>query len=169
MKTITLLLSSSGKNKELANTLKDIIEKSGAKGSIINLEVLELPLYSGIEEERSGVPKEVIDLKNKMVISDGFIFIAPEYNGSLPPVLINAISWLSRSSDDWREAFNGKIAAIATHSGGGGKNVLMAMRLQLSFLGTNVLGRELLTNYSKQLNISSAEAVIKEILKLASA
>ena len=68
---------------------------------------------------------------------------------------------MSRSGEDWRDVFNGKSALIATHSGGGGAHVLMAMRHQLSYVGMNVLGRQLLTNYGKQLNDESAIECIK--------
>ena len=94
-----------------------------------------------------------------------FAFVAPEYNGSIPPTLSNAIAWLSVGTEDFRELFNGKGAAIATHSGGGGQKVLVAMRLQLSHLGVNVLGRELLTSSQRELNEDSARAVLGMLAK----
>jgi NAD(P)H-dependent FMN reductase len=79
----------------------------------------------------------------------------------------NAIAWISRAGgEDWRNAFNGKYAAVATHSGGGGQKVLSAMRSQLQHLGTTVLARELLTHYQKALNPDSAKAVLEQLLSL---
>ena len=79
----------------------------------------------------------------------------------------NAIAWVSRSGqDDWRAAFAQKFCALATHSGGGGDKVLLAMRTQMEHLGCNVLARQLLTHYQKPLNPESATAVLKELKSL---
>ena len=59
-------------------------------------------------------------IMKKFIKASGFIICAPEYNGSIPPVLTNIIAWLSVMGDDWRLVFNGKIGLLATHSGGGG-------------------------------------------------
>jgi hypothetical protein len=56
---------------------------------------------------------------------------------------------------------------IATHSGGGGSHVLMNMRIQLSLLGVNVMGRQILTHKTKDLNHESMVAVLEQLKKLA--
>ena len=94
------------------------------------------------------------------------LFVAPEYNGSIPPTLSNTIAWLSTQTDDFRSLFTLKPVAIATHSGGGGQKVLVAMRLQLGHLGATVLGRELLTTSKKPLNEQSARAVLEQLKAL---
>ena len=119
-------------------------------------------MYSEVEEEK-GIPQKAKELSDSLSNSEGLIFIAPEYNGSVPPCLNNAICWISRSGKNWREAFNGKTTLIATLSGGGGHHVLMAMRQQLSFLGANVLGRQLLTNYNKELNVDSLNECLAQM------
>ena len=161
MKSITILIASQGKNAELGNKIKQVAEKS-FKCELIDLIDLRLPMYSESEEEK-GIPEKAEKLSKKLVESDSLIFIAPEYNGSIPPSLNNAICWISRSGKNWREAFNGKTTLIATHSGGGGHHVLMAMRQQLSFLGANVLGRQLLTNYNKELNEESLNQCLEQM------
>lgn len=165
MKDILIIVSSLGKNVELAKFLLEETLKQGGSVEIINIADLNLPLYTS-EVEKKGVPKEAKELSEKFIFAKGFIFVAPEYNGSVPPVFNNTISWISRTGDDWREAFNQKIAAIATHSGGGGSHVLMSMRQQLSYIGVNVLGRTIQTNYSKTYNPDSGKAVVSELLKL---
>jgi NAD(P)H-dependent FMN reductase len=94
-----------------------------------------------------------------------FSLLSPEYNGSIPPILTNAIAWLSTSSDDFRALFNGKLAALGTYSGGHGQKVLMAIRIQLSHLGCHVLGRELQANSKKPLQDRSIEAVLSELVR----
>lgn len=162
MKKITILVSSKGKNVDLGNAISEEISKRNISSELINLVDLDLPLYT-TEEEVNGIPDNAKKLASHLKECQSFVVVAPEYNGSVPPVLINAISWVSRTGDDWREAFNGKMALIATHSGGGGAHVLMALRSQLSFVGANVIGRQILTNYSKELNIDSLKSCIDQL------
>lgn len=168
-KNIIIFSASEVKNLELATSFKTHLESLNAKATIINLLDLDLPLYS---TRTDGKFKGEELLKNELPLisqADGFVFIAPEYNGSTPPVFNNFLAWLSRSSKDWREFLNGKPAALATFSGGGGFNVLLAMRTQLAFIGMNVLGRQILTHFNKALDEKGLDAVSKELLKVCSA
>jgi hypothetical protein len=74
----------------------------------------------------------------------------------------------SRSSKEWRGTLNGKITVVATFSDGGGNNVLSFMRSQLSFIGMNVLGRQILTHLNKSQDEKSLQAVCAELIKLSS-
>ena len=165
METKILIVSSSdGNNLKLANTLLEISADHDANFEVIKLLDYKLPLYSTAEEE-NGIPEDAASLTSKFMDAKGFIFLAPEYNGSVPPSLNNAIAWISRSgSENWRDAFNAKPVVIGTHSGGGGQHVLMAMQSQFSFIGCNVIGRKLLTSYSKELNPESAKSVLEMLV-----
>ena len=159
-----ILSASQGKNLELSLTLRDLALKAGVEAEVIDLVDLDLPLYH-TQKETEGVPEKAKELSKKLIQAKAFIVSAPEYNGSFPPSLNNAISWISRTGDDWRKAFNNKPCLIGTHSGGGGASVLTAMRMQLSYIGANVLGRTLLTNYNKALNLDSAKESIDRLIK----
>lgn len=164
MKKVLILAGSNGNNLKLANEFAKEIKAQGSDAEVVDLIKAQLPLYSS-EAEKEGIPQEAIDLSLSMQKSSGLVFVAPEYNGGLPPVLTNMIAWVSRSGDEnWREAFNGKTTAIGTHSGGGGLHILMAMRAQLSFLGANVLGRQIHTHFSKELSLDSLKAVVNQLL-----
>lgn len=166
MSTIGILVASSNNNLLLAQKLKELGDAQGLKSEIIDLVSLNLPLYNTIEEEKNGIPQAAKELVEKITSFKAFIIVAPEYNGVMPPVLNNAISWSSRATKDWRETFNEKFVALATHSGGGGTKVLQAMRLQFIHMGANVLGRELLTSYDKPLNEESANNILEQLGKL---
>jgi NAD(P)H-dependent FMN reductase len=163
---ISIIAASNRKNLELANQLQTIAQEMGQTTQIIDLVEQGLPLYTPKEQEENGIPSTVKELAQILIDTDGMIFVAPEYNGGIPPVLTNAIAWLSVSGDDWRACFNGKSALIATHSGGGGNNVLSALRSQLSYIGMNVVGRQIITNKNKSLNIDSAKEVINQLIKI---
>lgn len=165
-KNIVILIASEQKNLELANNFKEKLLAAGAQVNLINILDLDLPLFSS----RSDTMYKGAELlgANLDLIRDahGMVVIAPEYNGSTPPAFNNFLAWLSRSSKDWREHLNGKPAAIATFSAGGGMNVLVTMRIQLSYIGMNVLGRQIQTHFNKALDEKSLDAVCSELLKL---
>ena len=48
------------------------------------------------------------------------------------------MAWTSRATRNWRDAFDDKIVALATHSGGGGQKGLQAMRIMFQHLGANI-------------------------------
>ena len=91
---------------------------------------------------------------------------APEYNGSIPPILSNFIAWLSISGDDFRNLFNGQPIAIATFSGGIGLELLTSLRIQLVHLGSQVLGRQLLSSYSKPIDKKTIEDIIQRLMQM---
>jgi chromate reductase, NAD(P)H dehydrogenase (quinone) len=151
---------------KLALKLQELAIEQGSKVELIDLVDLNLPLYSTKEEEKNGVPKQVKELASKILDLKAFIIIAPEYNGVMPPVLNNAMAWTSRSTKDWRDAFNEKAVGLATHSGGGGTKGLQAMRMMFQHLGANVIAREILTTYEKPLNEDTANNMIIQLIKL---
>ena len=163
---IGILVASSGNNMKLALKLQELAIEQGSKVELIDLVDLNLPLYSTKEEEKNGVPTQVKELASKILDLKAFIIIAPEYNGVMPPVLNNAMAWTSRSTKDWRDAFNEKIVGLATHSGGGGTKGLQAMRMMFQHLGANVIAREILTTYEKPLNEHTANNMIIQLIKL---
>lgn len=165
-KNIVIITASEVKNLELANLFKTSLESLEANATVINLVHLDLPLYSSrsaLNHQGSALLASIIPDLEK---AHGYVFISPEYNGSTPPVFNNFLAWLSNSSRDWRNFLNGKPAALATFSGGGGFNVLLAMRTQLSFIGMNVVGRQILAHPAKPVDEKSLLAVNTELLKI---
>jgi NAD(P)H-dependent FMN reductase len=95
-----------------------------------------------------------------------WVICAPEYNGSIPPVLTSAIAWLSVQGDDFRTLFNGRPVVIATHSGGGGQGVMTALRLQLAHLGAHVVGRQLVSSTTNKAKDESIADLIDRVKQL---
>jgi chromate reductase len=67
--------------------------------------IRDVPLYDADVEARDGVPASVARLKDAVAAADGLLLATPEYNGSLPGVLKNAIDWLSRPPKDIPRVF----------------------------------------------------------------
>ena len=166
MSKIGIIVASANNNQKLAEKIEEIAAQKGVSTTLINLVDFNLPLYSTVEEERNGIPDIAKDLAEKILSLKAFIIVAPEYNGVMPPVLNNAMAWTSRATKEWRDAFNEKVVGLATHSGGGGEKGLQAMRMMFQHLGANVIAREILTTYEKQLNNESVDLMIDQLVKL---
>lgn len=114
--------------------------------SILDLRDLELPIYDG-DDRFDGIPDSVLTLRRLVAAHDGFLIVSPEYNGSLPPILKNALDWCSRTvPGTMAEApFRGKVATIMSASPvlQGGACCLDHLRLVLSRMGMLVLPEEL--------------------------
>jgi NAD(P)H-dependent FMN reductase len=69
----------------------------------------ELPFYNE-DIDNEGVAEPVVALRQAAADTDAALVITPEYNGSIPGVLKNAIDWLSRPFGN--SALKGKPMAV---------------------------------------------------------
>lgn len=163
---ILIFVSSLNENMKLASNLQGQLKELGRESEIINLVDLNLPMYDSLKEERDGIPVQINDLIRKMKGTSGYLFITPEYNFSLPPVLVNTIAWVSRVGDDFRELFTLKTIQLATHSGGGGSDTINAMRTQFTRLGSIVMPREIITTFQSPLQPESSKKILTQFVSL---
>ncbi|MFI9585493.1 NAD(P)H-dependent oxidoreductase [Streptomyces sp. NPDC052236] len=56
----------------------------------------DVPFYNEDIDVEAGVPEAAARLRAAAGQADGFLLFSPEYNGTIPAVLKNAIDWLSR-------------------------------------------------------------------------
>jgi chromate reductase len=129
-------------NHKVAATLVAQINKLGHDGQLVNLNNYDMPIYNGDLEAASGLPASVTALKQKMSEANGLIITCPEYNGFMPPVLINAIDWCTRSAEASVDlgCFINKpvfIAAASPGPGGGGR-AANHLKTMLSGIGAYV-------------------------------
>ncbi len=161
MRRILIISATKCNNLVLAKKIADHVSLDH---EIISLEDFMMPLYTtGIKLKENN---NIELLSRKFTQSRGFIFCAPEYNGGSPPILTNAITWLSVYTDDWRGVFNNKKAIIATHSGGAGFKFLTSFRSQLEHLGSLVYPRDIIVNKNKKFNPQSVRDILHEFEKL---
>ena len=124
-------------NRALGELAAASLETQGASVTRVDLADFDLPLYSAALEA-NAFPADALKLKALFAAQDGLLFVSPEYNGSLPPLLKNAIDWASRPTGDESlialTAYRGKAAAImsASLSPFGGLRGLMHLRQILS-------------------------------------
>jgi NAD(P)H-dependent FMN reductase len=163
-----ILSATTGNNLELARAFATTATHQGARPEVIALPELHLPLYDSLSASNDpgeGLRQLALALRNHQAL----VVCAPEYNGSIPPSLSNAIAWLSVSTDDFRALFNGRPVALASHSGGGGQKVLMAARQMLAHLGCTVLGREVLATSQKAANPEAIAVLVDQLIALETA
>ena len=161
---LIVLAASNGENLKLAGRCVNAAHQRQAQAELIDLTSLNLPLYTP-RSQAAGAEADLVCLRDRLHAAPRWIICAPEYNGSIPPVLSNAIAWLSVMDTDFRALFNGRPMAIATHSGGGGMELLMSLRIQLCHLGADVIGRQLLSNASKPAKDDSIDDLVKRLLQ----
>lgn len=93
----------------------------GADVTRISLGDYPLPLVDQDFEKERGVPENAQKLARQIAAHDGFLIASPEYNASIPPLLKNAIDWVSRVRRDGGrpfKPFDGKVAALCSSSDG---------------------------------------------------
>src|SRR6201985_1095756 len=86
-------------NARLAAAAAYQFVQAGAEVTRISLGDFPLPIYDGDLQTKSGVPKNAINLKRMIGAHHGVLFVTPEYNSSVPPLLKNAIDWITRVQD----------------------------------------------------------------------
>ena len=165
-KDLIIISASCGKNLELSQKFQEKSNKLKINSEILDLTTFDIPLFNPRNHTKENIPVEIIEIKEKLFTTEKWIICAPEYNGSIPPILSNLIAWLSVSGDDFRNLFNGQPIAIATFSGGIGLELLTSLRIQLVHLGSQVLGRQLLSSYNKPIDTETIEDIIQRLSQM---
>ena len=81
-------------NRKLAETLR---AQAPAGVTVELVEGLEaVPFYNEDVDQPGRVPEAAVRLREQVSAADRVLAVTPEYNGTMPAVLNNAIDWLSR-------------------------------------------------------------------------
>ena len=101
----------------------------------------EIPPFS--EDDEHAPPASVVALKDAIAAADAVLFATPEYNGSIPGQLKNALDWASRPRASTPLA--GKPVAVVGASTGlfGAVWAQAELRKVLSTIGARVLESDL--------------------------
>ena len=129
-------------NRKLCAVAAEHARARGAEVTHLDFADVTMPLYDGDLEAASGLPSGAVELRRLLASSRAVILAAPEYNGSIPGALKNAIDWSSRPPEQpWR----GKVVLLMSAVGGtsAGARVLPDLRKVLSLLGAFVLPQQI--------------------------
>ncbi len=116
----------------------------GAEVTRVSLADYPLPLMDEDLEREKGIPENAVKLARLIAAHDGVLVATPEYNRSLPPLLKNAIDWISRvTKDNGRplHPFAGKAVALCSSSNGpfAGIYAIGHLRTVLTHVGCEVV------------------------------
>jgi len=167
MARFLMITATSGTNRELADVFATTATEKGHDAEVVDLVEMDLPMFTMARSKDPESSPDITDFLTKMAEADAWVILAPEYNGSMPPTLNNAVAWMSTAMDwqDFRSLCTGKPVGLATHSGGGGAHVIMAMRQLFSYIGTDVIGRSCMSGRNKEANPETIESMIDNLAR----
>ena len=120
-----LVFAGSIRSGAFSGRTADVAQKTlaleGAEVTRISLVDYPLPIMDEDLEKEHGIPGNAMNLARLIDAHDGVLIASPEYNGSIPPLLKNAIDWVSRvRHDDGRmlRPLAGKPAGLCSSSAG---------------------------------------------------
>jgi NAD(P)H-dependent FMN reductase len=132
-------------NKKLIRIGADGARAAGAEVTLIDLRDFPMPVYDG-DLEAAGMPEVVLQLKKLFLEHQGLLISSPEYNGSIPGTLKNAIDWVSRSAPGERPlaSYADKVTALLSASPGaaGGMRSLVYLRASLAHINVLVIPQQ---------------------------
>lgn len=136
MKKIVLAFSGSLRKESFSTKLVKAFGEQAPEGVVLRIaDISRLPIYN--QDDELPEPDFLLDLKAQVKPAHGILLITPEYNRSIPPVLKNALDWVSRpqapvGAGPWA----GKAAAVAGVSpySFGAVNAVFHLRQVLTFL-----------------------------------
>jgi chromate reductase, NAD(P)H dehydrogenase (quinone) len=154
------ILAISGSLREHAFTTRILrvaaegAREAGAEITFVDLREYPMPIYNEDDHRANGYDADAARLQDLVAESEGLLVASPEYNGSIPGGLKNAIDWLSRKSDKYatNEVFKDKWGAMITSSPGsfGGLRCMAHLRGILSIMGVTVLPTEIAVTFVGQ-------------------
>ena len=115
-------------------------ELAPARVRIHDFDLRTLPFYDG-DLEAAGNPEKVTALRSAIAGADALLVATPEYNGSVPAVLKNALDWASRRRPE--SPLRGKPTAVmgASPSPGGTRRAQAHLREVLDRTGADIVDK----------------------------
>ena len=130
-------LRSGSLNTQLAELAATSIEATGATVDLVSMHDFDAPSYNGDAEREYGVPPGAEAFRARLEDTNAFVVASPEYNGSMPGVLKNAIDWVSRYRPQPFAERHGLLMS-ASPSMAGGNRGLWALRVPFEHLGARI-------------------------------
>jgi len=83
-------------NAVLARLAARHASRHGAVVDLASMREFDGPSYDPEIDARGDIPAGALELNRRLTANDAFVIASPEYNGSMPGLLKNAIDWASR-------------------------------------------------------------------------
>lgn len=147
-------------NVKLARAIERELVGRGVETTLVSLADYPMPLMNEDLEEKSGPPRQALDLAELISGHHGVVLVNPEYNASMTPLMKNTLDWLSRDMGDVKP-YKGRVFALASCSPGmlGGIRCLSHARDSLIGIGASQI-------ISPQLAVGQAGSAFDDAGKL---
>jgi len=128
-------------NRRAVSLVLNAMRLEGLEIVECELEAFNLPLYSQVTEHSQGYPASLKTLRGQLTAAEGLVIGCPEYNGLITPLLLNALTWLTRSesADPDLSGFRLKPILICSSSPGGLGGIRAAAELANYLRGIGAL------------------------------
>ena len=138
-KKIAVLVGSLRKESFNRKMAKAVIALARETFQLDIIEIGDLPLYNQDYDDEGKPPSPWVEFRNRLRSYDGFLFVTPEYNRSVPAPLKNAIDVGSRPYG--QSVWGGKPGAIISVSPGaiGGFGANHHLRQSMVFLDVPIM------------------------------
>ncbi len=122
-----------GRNSiRVARFASDRLARAGVRAPLLDLADLNLPIMEERLHMRDDPPPGLAEFADSIRAADGVVVVSPEYHGSMPGVLKNALDYIR---GEWQR----KPVGIITVSSGSFGGVLVHNHLQLLLLRVGAL------------------------------
>ena len=144
-------------NRRIAEALRD----QAPDGVVVQIAdgLHELPFYNE-DIDADAVPAAAEELRALVAGADGILAVTPEYNGTMPAVLNNAIDWLSRPYGV--SAISGKRFGVvgATPTPYGGKWAHEDARRSATIAGAEVIDAALVSQSALEVDVLNDPLIV---------
>ena len=138
MTKLGIILASARPNRVGENISHWVLDAvpTGVDVDLIDLREVSLPAFDGTSSPKQGLPKETahsIAWGERIDALDALVILTPQYNGSYPGALKNAIDFLY-------EEWNGLPTLLVGYGWGAAGEVLPLLETLMTRLGADVVG-----------------------------
>ena len=100
-------------NEILRRHLSGKLTEAGVAVTDLSLADFEMPIFNQDLEDAGETPEAAARLAELFRTTDIVLIVSPEYNGGIPPLVVNTLAWVSRQKPSpWRHAIFG-IAGVS--------------------------------------------------------
>lgn len=159
-----LVLTGSARTGSYTRALGESLVQ-GIDGAVLAPRLTVLPFFD--EDLEAAPPAEVEALRAQVAAADAVVVVTPEYNGTIPGLLGNAIDWLSRPYGAGVLLGKPVLAVAASPGGVGGARSVVSLRTVLGNAGAVVAGPPVSVDLvHERLTVESLPGLVEEIRTL---
>ena len=135
---------------------------AGLPGGEVAPRLTDLPYFD--QDLEPTPPATVESLRAQVRDADAVVVVTPEYNGTVPGLLGNAVDWLSRPYGAGSLRDKPVVAVAASPGEVGGARAVVSLRTLLGNTGAQVLGRPITVGGIAQvLDAGTVDEVVEQV------